>query len=97
MILVFSASIYSLGGSAPSGHYGEPAGLSRRMECRAAWWEQSPDWTLARRQQAKLLERRAAMSLSRLWQKRGKRAETYDLQPCVSVFQFTKVCDMIRK
>jgi predicted ATPase len=32
-----------------------------------------------RRQQAKALELRAAMSLSRLWQQQGKRAEAYDL------------------
>ena len=31
--------------------------------------------TVARRQQAKSLELRAAMSLSRLWQQQGKRAE----------------------
>ena len=34
---------------------------------------------VARRQQAKSLELRAAMSLSRLWQRRGKRQEAYDL------------------
>ena len=34
---------------------------------------------VARRQQAKSLELRAAMSLSRLWQQQGKRAEAYDL------------------
>jgi predicted ATPase len=34
---------------------------------------------LARRQEAKSLELRAAMSLSRLWQQQGKRAEAYDL------------------
>src|SRR5262245_2221748 len=33
----------------------------------------------ARRQQAKMLELRAAMSLSRLWQRQGKRAEAYEL------------------
>jgi predicted ATPase len=31
--------------------------------------------TVARRQQARSLELRAAMSLSRLWQQQGKRAE----------------------
>src|SRR4030095_1108998 len=31
--------------------------------------------TIARRQQAKSLELRAAMSLARLWQRQGKRAE----------------------
>jgi len=35
--------------------------------------------TLARRQQAKSLELRAAMSLARLWQPQGKRAEAYAL------------------
>jgi predicted ATPase len=34
---------------------------------------------VARHQQAKALELRAAMSLSRLWQQQGKRAEAYDL------------------
>ena len=35
--------------------------------------------TIARRQQAKSWELRAAMSLSRLWQQQGKRAEAYAL------------------
>ncbi len=35
--------------------------------------------TIARRQQAKSWELRAAMSLSRLWQQQGKRAEAYEL------------------
>jgi predicted ATPase/class 3 adenylate cyclase len=34
---------------------------------------------VARRQQARSLELRAAMSLSRLWQQQGKRAEAYEL------------------
>jgi TOMM system kinase/cyclase fusion protein len=34
---------------------------------------------IARRQQAKSLELRAAMSLARLWQQQGKRAQAYDL------------------
>jgi predicted ATPase len=34
---------------------------------------------VARQQQAKSLELRAAMSLSRLWQCQGKRQEAYDL------------------
>jgi predicted ATPase len=34
---------------------------------------------VARRQEAKSLELRAAMSLSRLWQQQGKRAEGYEL------------------
>jgi class 3 adenylate cyclase/predicted ATPase len=35
--------------------------------------------TVARRQQAKSLELRAAMSVSRLWQQQGKRAKAYEL------------------
>jgi predicted ATPase len=42
-----------------------------------AWLRQALD--VARRQQAKSLELRAAMSLSRLWQQQGKRQEAYDL------------------
>jgi predicted ATPase len=34
---------------------------------------------VARRQQAKSLERRAAMSLVRLWQHQGKRTAAYEL------------------
>jgi predicted ATPase len=34
---------------------------------------------VARQQQAKSLERRAAISRSRLWQRQGKRQEAYDL------------------
>jgi predicted ATPase len=34
---------------------------------------------IARRQQAKSLELRAAMSLCRLWQQQGKRTEAYEL------------------
>lgn len=34
---------------------------------------------VARRQQAKSLELRAAMSLARLWQRQGKRKESHDL------------------
>ena len=37
------------------------------------WLQQALD--IARRQEAKSLELRAAMSLSRLWQQQGKRAE----------------------
>jgi predicted ATPase len=35
--------------------------------------------TIARRQQAKSLELRAAMSLARLWQQQGQRTATYEL------------------
>jgi predicted ATPase len=34
---------------------------------------------LARRQEAKSLELRAAMSLARLWQQQGKRTKAYEL------------------
>ena len=42
-----------------------------------AWFQQALD--VARHQQAKSLELRAAMSLSRLWQQQGKRAEAREL------------------
>ena len=42
-----------------------------------AWLQRALD--VARRQEAKALELRAAMSLSRLWQKQGKRQAAYDL------------------
>jgi predicted ATPase len=42
-----------------------------------AWLHRALD--VARRQEAKSLELRAAMSLSRLWQQQGKRQEAYDL------------------
>jgi predicted ATPase len=42
-----------------------------------AWLQRALD--VARRQEAKSLELRAAMSLSRLWQQQSKRAEAYDL------------------
>jgi predicted ATPase len=42
-----------------------------------AWLRRALD--VARRQEAKALELRAAMSLSRLWQQQGKQQEAYDL------------------
>jgi predicted ATPase len=42
-----------------------------------AWLQRALD--VARRQEAKSLELRAAMSLSRLWQQQGKRAEACEL------------------
>jgi predicted ATPase len=42
-----------------------------------AWLQRALD--VARRQEAKALELRAAMSLSRLWQQQGKQQEAYDL------------------
>ena len=41
------------------------------------WLQRALD--VARRQEAKSLELRAAMSLSRLWQQQGKRTEAYEL------------------
>jgi predicted ATPase len=42
-----------------------------------AWLQRALD--VARRQEAKSLELRAAMSLGRLWQQQGKRQEAHDL------------------
>src|SRR5262249_13887098 len=42
-----------------------------------AWLQRALD--VARRQEAKSLELRAAMSLSRFWQQQGKRTEAYEL------------------
>ena len=42
-----------------------------------AWLQRALD--VARRQEAKSLELRAAMSLARLWQQQGKRTEAYEL------------------
>jgi predicted ATPase len=50
--------------------------LPRQTEAET-WFHQALD--IARQQQAKSLELRAAMSLSRLWQKQGKGAEAYQL------------------
>jgi class 3 adenylate cyclase/predicted ATPase len=48
-----------------------------QQEAAEAWLQQA--LAIARQQQAKSLELRAAMSLSRLWQHQGKRAAAYDL------------------
>jgi len=47
---------------------------------------------VARRQQAKALELRAALSLSRLWHRQGKRAEVYQLLAPIYDW-FTEVFD----
>jgi predicted ATPase len=54
-----------------------PAQGSREPHDAEACFQQALD--IARRQEAKSLELRAAMSLSRLWQQQGKRAEAYEL------------------
>ena len=48
----------------------------RGDEAEACFWQAL---TIARRQEAKSLELRAAMSLARLWQQQGKRAEAHAL------------------
>jgi predicted ATPase len=53
------------------------AGESQRVQEAEACFQQALD--VARRQQAKSWELRAAMSLSRLWQQQGKRAEAREL------------------
>ena len=50
--------------------------LSRRAAAEASWRQAL---AVARRQQAKSLELRAAMSLAQLWQQQGKRAEAQGL------------------
>jgi predicted ATPase len=47
------------------------------MSQAEAWLRRALD--VARRQEAKAFELRAAMSLSRLWQQQGKRQEAHDL------------------
>ena len=54
-----------------------PAQDSRDQHEAEACFQHALD--VARQQQAKSLELRAAMSLARLWQRQGKRAEAYDL------------------
>ena len=51
-------------------------GRSQKAEAEA-WLQRASD--VARRQEAKALELRAAMSLARLWQRQGKRQKAYDL------------------
>jgi predicted ATPase len=52
----------------------QPGTLQAEAE---TWLQRALD--VARRQEAKSLELRAAMSLSRLWQQQGKRQEAHDL------------------
>ena len=54
-----------------------PEGCQAHMAEAEVCYQQALD--IACRQQAKALELRAAMSLSRLWQQQGKRTEAYDL------------------
>jgi predicted ATPase len=59
-----------------SGHTLPSGGPGHASEAEACFRQA---FEVARRQHAKALELRAAMSLSRLWQRQGKRAEAYDL------------------
>jgi predicted ATPase len=60
-----------------NGPEGEGTGPSRRPTEAETCFRQALD--IARRQQAKSLELRAAMSLARLWQQQGKRADAREL------------------
>jgi predicted ATPase len=68
---VWEAEIYRLRGVLLLRQTGTP------QEEAETWLQRALD--VARRQEAKSLELRAAMSLSRLWQHQGKRAEAYEL------------------
>jgi predicted ATPase len=70
----YEAELYRLKGELLQNVEG---GMRRAEWTTEACFQQALD--IARRQQAKSLELRAAMSLSRLWQQQGKRAEAYDL------------------
>ena len=59
------------------GPEGEATSPSPRPTDPEAWFRQALD--IARRQQAKSLGLRAAMSLSRLWQQQGKCTDAYQL------------------
>jgi hypothetical protein len=59
------------------GHAGEATGQLPRPTEPESWFRQALD--IARRQQSKSLELRAAMSLSRLWQQQGKHSDAYQL------------------
>jgi predicted ATPase len=58
-------------------HEDEAAGPSPRQTEAETWFRQALE--IARRQQAKSLELRAAMSLSRLWQQQGRSTDAYRL------------------
>ena len=60
----------------PAGRFAPAADGTPQAEAEACF-QQALD--VARRQEAKSLELRAAMSLARLWQQQGKHAAAYDL------------------
>jgi predicted ATPase len=75
---LYEAELYRLRGELLlqiSGRDGAQPASARTEAVRC--WRQALD--IARRQQAKSLELRAAMSLARLWQQQGKRVEAHDL------------------
>jgi predicted ATPase len=75
---VYEAELYRLQGElllAPAGQGQRPPGPSEA----AAESSMQQALDIARRQQAKSLELRAAMSLNRLWQQQGKHQEAYEL------------------
>jgi predicted ATPase len=55
----------------------ETQAIGHKVEEVEAWFQQA--LTIASHQQAKSLELRAAMSLSRLWQRQGKRDAAHEL------------------
>src|SRR5262249_19759912 len=67
----WEAEVHRLRGVVLLRHPGTP------REEAAAWLQRA--LAVARRQEAKALELRAAMSLARLWQQQGKRQEAHDL------------------
>ena len=67
----WEAEIYRLRGVLLLKHPGTPQAEAE------TWLQRALD--VARRQQAKSLELRAAMSLARLWQQQDKRAEAHEL------------------
>jgi predicted ATPase/DNA-binding winged helix-turn-helix (wHTH) protein len=79
----YEAELYRLKGellclqTATAGRPGRAPGVSPRLAEVEACVQQALD--IARGQQAKWLELRAAMSLSRLWQPQGKRAEAREI------------------
>jgi predicted ATPase len=68
---MYEAEVYRLQGELLLHQSAAPQGEAE------AWYQQALE--TARRQQAKSLELRAAMSLARLWRQQGKRAEAYAL------------------
>ena len=74
----YAAELHRLKGELllQSGGYQSGAVTLRFAEAEACFQQAL---TLARRQEAKSLELRAAMSLSRLWQQQGKRDEAREL------------------